>query len=116
MTKSICKIFLLAYFSCLVGCSEDFSNDPSSNQPPNTFTSIFSDNELNPVTSRQTLHWWGDDPDGVVIGFAYTFESNATNIQTWDFSNPDPNWHFDSTRTEETFSLTLTGSDTILAC
>ena len=60
----ICLIFLLF----LLSCSEKFPDNPIPNKPPETFISIFSTNELNPTISKQTIHWWGDDPDGVTIG------------------------------------------------
>lgn len=110
--KKYLTIIFFSVFS-FIGCAEDFSNNPQENQPPNTFLSIFSENELNPSTSQLTLNWWGDDPDGVVVGYIYTFEEDAPNLQTWDFENPDPQWTFDSTKTQETFSLTVGGTDTV---
>lgn len=94
------------------GCSKDFADNPSSNQPPKTFLSVFSSNQLNPTTSRQTFHWWGDDPDGTLSGFIYTFNKNAESVQQWDSSNPAADWIFTS-ETEETFVLSLGGNDTL---
>ena len=59
-----------------------------------------------------TLTWWGDDPDGVVVGFIYTFDNNATDVQTWNTEQPTAGWTF-TEETQETFVLTLTGSDTV---
>lgn len=95
----------------LIGCSEDFSDNPKLNQPPETYLSIFSENNLNPTTSRQTFHWWGDDPDGIVEGFIYTFDQNADNVENWDVNTPSPGWTY-TTERSETFTLTLTGPDT----
>ncbi len=95
-----------------VGCSEDFSDNPQPNQPPETHISILSDNQLNGTTSRQTFNWWGDDPDGFVTGFIYTFDENAENVETWDNESPQPFWTF-TTERGQTFTLRLAGEDTV---
>ena len=103
---------------CLAGlllvsaCSENFADNPLANKPPETFISLFTDNELNSTISRKTIHWWGDDPDGVVDGFIYTFDDNAADVQSWDSASPAQGWVF-TAETEETFTLTLSGSDTV---
>ncbi len=102
-------VFLLLVVA--IACSENFSDNPGLNQPPKTFVTIFSNNPLNPITSKVTLNWWGDDPDGIVVGFIYTFDPNAANVQTWSNGTPDPNWTF-TEKTQETFVLILSGTDT----
>lgn len=102
-------VFLLLVVA--IACSENFSDNPGLNQPPKTFVTIFSNNPLNPITSKVTLNWWGDDPDGIVVGFIYTFDPNAANVQTWSNDTPDPNWTF-TEKTQETFVLVLSGTDT----
>ncbi len=102
-------VFLL--LGLAIACSENFSDNPSANQSPKTFVTIFSTNPLNPITSKVTLNWWGDDPDGIIVGFIYTFDQNAPNVQTWSNETPDPNWTF-TEKTQETFVLTLSGTDT----
>ncbi len=105
-------LMALVLAACFAGCSEDFSDNPQANQPPETHISIFSDNELNATTSRQTFNWWGDDPDGVVVGFIYTFDANAENVETWDSDSPALLWTFTEER-GETFTLSLFGADTV---
>jgi len=105
----LCGSFVGLIFS---GCSKRFTNNPLANQPPNTFVSIFSSGNLNPVISQQTLHWWGDDPDGIVAGYIHTFNPNATNHTRWSDDQADPDWTF-TEKTENTFILTLAGLDTI---
>lgn len=114
MLRTILTKNLLLSFAFLgvSGCSEKFSNNPHPNQPPDTFISIFTDSELNATISRQTLNWWGDDPDGMVVGFIYTFKENAANIETWSNDAPDTNWTF-TTKTRETFTLRFSGTDTV---
>jgi len=113
--KNITKFVIIIFLGSLaiLSCSEDISNNPLPNQPPKTFLTIFTENNLNPVISRQTFNWWGDDPDGTVAGFVYTFNTNAENITEWDTSVvSDPDWTF-TTETQETFILSLAGTDTI---
>ncbi|MDZ7269066.1 MAG: hypothetical protein ONB48_15150 [candidate division KSB1 bacterium] len=93
------------------GCSEHFSDNPHPNQPPETFITIFSERELNAGISRQTLHWWGDDPDGEVVGFIYTFSESAAEVTSWNAAAPASGWTF-TTATRETFTLRLAGTDT----
>lgn len=104
--NSLFLIFLVT------GCSENFTDNPHPNQPPETFISIFTDRELNPTVSRKTFNWWGDDPDGMVVGFIYTFKENAKNVETWDNNAPNPDWTF-TTETQKTFNLRLSGTDTV---
>ncbi len=104
-------IFLLAAFG---GCTEDFSDNPKPNQPPSTFLSIFSDKDLSATISRQTLNWWGDDPDGIVKGFIFTFNPNAENVEEWNENSSSLSWTF-TTATQETFTLSLAGRDTVFS-
>ena len=56
-------------------CSTDISGTLT-NLPPETHLSIFLPDPDAPVdtsSSQLILHWWGDDPDGLVIGFVYSF-------------------------------------------
>ncbi len=114
MTKiALNKIFYsLSILIIFSNCSENFSDNPKSNQPPETFISIFTELDLTPTVSRKTLNWWGDDPDGMVVGFIHTFDPNAPNLTTWNNFSPDPDWTF-TTQTQETFTLRLAGTDTV---
>ncbi len=107
----ICLLALVAFFSA---CSENLVDNPNPNQPPETFISVFTENDLNPTISRQTINWWGDDPDGIVVGFIYTFDANAADVTEWSESNPVAGWTF-TTERQETFVLTLSGTDTTFA-
>ena len=107
-TLVVCLLALSIWFAC----SDNFVDNPNMNQAPRTFVTIFSSSELNPIRSRVTLNWWGDDPDGVVVGFIYTFDNNAADVQTWNAEQPTAGWTF-TEETQETFILTLTGSDTV---
>ncbi len=103
---------VITAFSLLVACSEHPTDAPKTNQPPVTHIAVRSvADSLNATISKQTLHWWGDDPDGAVAGFIYTFNPNASNVQSWSSNASDPNWAF-TEKTQETFTLTLSGLDT----
>lgn len=95
-----------------LACSEHPTDALKSNLPPVTHIAVRSvADSLNATISKQTLHWWGDDPDGAVVGFIYTFNPNASNVQAWSNNASDPNWIF-TEQTQETFTLKLSGTDT----
>ncbi len=78
-------------------CSETIEDRPKENQPPESYLSLFPDDELRTTTSRQHIHWWGDDPDGFVAGYFFSFDNSS--------------WKFTSSN-DSVFSLSLSGSDT----
>ncbi len=93
-------------------CSEHPTDNPKANEPPVTHLAVRSSaDSLNATISKQTLHWWGDDPDGAVTGFIYTFNPNAPNVQSWTSDAVPADWTF-TTKTQETFTLKLSGTDT----
>jgi len=63
--------------------------EPDTNYVWDTLTSALT----TITTSRQILHWWGEDPDGFVIGYRYRW-------------NIDPDWTF-TTRESGLFYLPL---------
>jgi len=90
--------FIVLSIYLLLSCSEDGINNPVGNQPPNTGLFLYPDSTIIPQQSRLTVHWWGDDPDGVVIGFYFS----------WD----NVNWSFTASN-DSLFSLQIGVSDTI---
>ena len=59
----------------VVSCDTSFQGEVTANEVPETYTTIDTivrsgDNRLN---SEVHIRWWGDDPDGIVVGFEYTF-------------------------------------------
>lgn len=103
------SILLLSGF--LVTCNDRVTDAPKANQPPETHLFLLPDNELATSTSRQILYWWGDDPDGRVVGFVYTFDTRAPEIDAWSTGTPDPFWTF-TEGNKDTFSLRFSGKDT----
>jgi len=107
MLKKVPYIFSLAAFILIVGCSleDPFGNrkesKPVGNLPPDTHLYLHVDQEqvtefdtlasgeiienlhtvgLDTTPSRQIIHWWGDDPDGQVVGYYYqwAYETEPT--------------------------------------
>jgi hypothetical protein len=89
----------LSIITVLAACTES-PNAPRENLPPETYLSLSPGGDLRTTTSRQHIHWWGDDPDGFVAGFLISFD--------------EVNWSF-TTRNDSVFSLSLSGSDTTYA-
>lgn len=85
--KRLYYILLGISFLWLMSCSEDISDVPAGNQRPKTFLWLFPDSTVGTGVSRQRLHWWGEDPDGVVSGYLFSF-GVFTNRQT-TLPNPD---------------------------
>ena len=106
--KVFALLFLLSIFAA---CRDRVTDAPNENQPPETRLFLLPDNDLATSTSRQILHWSGDDPDGRVVGFVHTFANNAPEITTWKVGATDPFWKFTESY-RDTFSLRFSGKDT----
>lgn len=76
MRKRIAIALPLALVA-LLSCSDDAVRPPAANIPPRTFLWLFPDSSIAIGVSRQRLHWWGEDPDGVVRGFLLAVVENA---------------------------------------
>jgi hypothetical protein len=63
----------------LLSCSEEKVSSPVGNVPPDThlFLRFPEGEDPSPTPSRQVLHWWGDDPDGDVVGYWYAWDFQA---------------------------------------
>lgn len=95
----------------LSGCDENPPARPKTNQPPETHLFLQPDRQLATTQSLQTLHWWGDDPDGRVIGYLYTFAPDPQDITEFD-STQATDWTFTQAM-QKTFSLRFTGTDSV---
>ena len=90
--------FIILFAGVLAAaCSESITDVPRENQPPETWLALAPDGDLRTTTSRQHVHWWGDDPDGFVAGYYISFD-NAR----WTFT----------TVNDSVFALSLSGVDT----
>lgn len=88
---TICIVFggMLFY-----SCNETLTS-PNENLPPNT--TLFLDSIRNQQNSRVFVSWSGEDTDGMIIGYVYT----------WDKKN----WYF-TRKNDSTFALKVESSDT----
>lgn len=112
-THFLKKIPLLAAATTFLftACEKDIPDQPKANLPPETHIFLKPDSALATTTSRQTIYWWGDDPDGFVIGFIYSFAANPAALSHWDEQNPAPGWTF-TTANQRTFNLAFSSLDT----
>ncbi|TFG98744.1 MAG: hypothetical protein E4H13_09600 [Calditrichales bacterium] len=73
--------------------SSDKDSKPLTNQAPETFLFLFlgpdsSDQDslstprIATTPSKQIVHWWGDDPDGYIIGYYYQWDYQSEKVWT----------------------------------
>lgn len=111
MKKQI-PIFLMALAILSLSCGEKITDNPLPNQPPQTYLTFYPDSTLATTTSRQILHWWGDDPDGKVVKFLFTWDTSATVPTEYLQSGLLGAWDTTSAN-RDTFSLKFLELDTI---
>lgn len=95
------KLLQLLSIVCVVAfcsCTEKLTDSIIANRPPETHLFLYPDSELARQQSKLTLHWWADDPDGMVIGY----------FITWDGKN----WKF-TTKNDSTIAFAIEGTDTL---
>jgi len=66
------------------------------NLSPETYLSLFPDSIISPQKTRIKITWWGDDPDGLLSGFRFSFDSL--------------NWTT-TTKNDSNFQLIIVGND-----
>lgn len=71
-------IFIICLALSLFHCSEEIADSPLANRKPVTFLWLYPDSTVGVGVSRQHLHWWGEDPDGVIRGFLFGYVSYST--------------------------------------
>src|SRR5690554_2059077 len=99
MQKHYLFIFILLHF-LLASCENGLEGNLKENLPPTTSLTV---NEINlpegeRLISQVNISWWGDDPDGYIIGFEYLIGDTLTS------SNAD--WIF-TEKTDSTFILPI---------
>lgn len=72
----------------ITGCSRGFEGELLDNTTPETYlvtdTIIrFGDDRLE---SEVTLQWWGDDPDGFIVGFEFSFDAVISDATIWQYT------------------------------
>jgi len=95
MIKLIANIIIFASVVTFYSCTEPITGSVD-NQPPQTYLSLFPDSVIAPGSTLKKISWWGDDPDGFVVGFRISFDS--------------VNWGY-TTKNDSTFLLTISGND-----
>jgi hypothetical protein len=90
-------IFLIIGFVFISSCT-DPATGPNGHIPPQTFLSVFSmpGDTLAPGKTVKKISWWGDSPNGYVVGFRISFDSL--------------NWGY-TTQNDSTFTFSLAGQD-----
>lgn len=87
------SLFLLLSAWFLASCTDD-STAPVANRRPETHIAVNSVNT--PQSSRVEVHWQGDDADGIVVGYVFS----------WD----ERTWHF-TTKNDSIFTLHISTND-----
>ena len=75
MKIKIYYYIFLAFSSLLfLSCNESISDSPIANQSPETHLFLKPDGEISQQKSKIQVHWWGDDKDGLVVGYFIKWE------------------------------------------
>ncbi|MDX1702257.1 MAG: hypothetical protein R3250_16640, partial [Melioribacteraceae bacterium] len=78
--KKSMTIKLLGYLSIIaigamfIGCDNTLNDEPLINEVPETSLFLFPDDNISQQKSRLHVHWWGDDSDGLIVGFIFKWE------------------------------------------
>jgi len=91
--KIIVPVLLLNF---LFECCSELPEGIVQKRFPETYLSLFPDSIISPQKTRIKISWWGDDPDGLVQGFRFSFDSL--------------NWTF-TPANDSTFLLVIVGND-----
>ncbi|MCY7411357.1 MAG: hypothetical protein LH473_13875, partial [Chitinophagales bacterium] len=80
-----CFLFIIL---ALAACKTSFEGDTKLNLPPETFTIVDTiiregDDRLN---SQVEIAWWGDDADGYIAAFEFTFDSIINENTVWHYT------------------------------
>ncbi len=91
MSKASQITIFTAFLSILLAssCKYNFEGEVTANGAPETFTIIdtiirFGDDRLE---SEVALSWWGDDADGFVTGYEFTFDQIITESTLWIYTD-----------------------------
>ncbi|MBU1679125.1 MAG: hypothetical protein KKD86_09760, partial [Bacteroidetes bacterium] len=101
MKLSLAILLFTGVLLGIVSCSEQITDTPHENKSPETFLFLYPDNpdSLSQQKSRLKVHWWGDDPDGLIIGYYFKWEGLE---DSWTFT----------TKNDSTFSQPIGTADT----
>jgi len=79
--------FLVVVIISFSACKTGFFEEDFPNEAPETYTVIdtiirFGEDRLN---SQVNISWWGDDADGYVEGYEYSFDEVISTATNWQF-------------------------------
>jgi len=97
--RIINKIYILFLLSLIISCDESINDSAIENQEPETHLFLYTDSDISQQKSRLQVHWWGDDKDGLVIGYLLKWEGI------------DDNWSY-TTSNDSIFALPIGTVDT----
>lgn len=104
------------------GCTNEPDN-PRMNQRPKTYFWIYPDSTILEGNSKQRIHWWGEDPDGVVKGYLFASgkflipgktlsQLDSLNIIRWSWTTAhDTFLAFPLLVKRDTFDIAIRGVD-----
>ncbi len=97
MRNRLFLLFIASVTFLLYSCDAGLKGDPNENQPPKTFLTVDSVNlpEGQRLVSQINISWWGNDPDGYVVG--YEFQIGDIQPDGWVYT----------TSTDSTFVLPI---------
>jgi len=78
------NILIILSILLVFSCSESINDNPIENQSPDTHLFLYADSSISQQKSKLQVHWWGDDKDGLVIGFLFKWEGID---EEWSFTN-----------------------------
>jgi hypothetical protein len=93
-------ISLLFISTFVISCDAGIMGDLNENKPPRTSLTIDEVRlpEGERLNSQISISWWGDDPDGYIVGYEFFIGEN--------YQNSNEQWIF-TTRTDSTFVLPI---------
>lgn len=97
MNKYLLIVLVLSAVISLSSCYDELVDAPVGNKPPKTFVALFPDDSISQQQSSLRVHWWADDPDGLIIGYFISIEENK-----WTFT----------TSNDSLISFPISGTDT----
>ncbi len=99
LKKKLLKYFILFLVVSISSCDETINDNLVENIAPETHLFIYTNSEISQQKSKLQVHWWGDDKDGLVIGYLYKWHGI------------DNNWKF-TTSNDSIFALPIGTVDT----
>jgi len=118
--KNILLTATVATSIILGGCSKEITDQPLANKLPKTFLWLFPDSTIAEGHSKQHIRWWGDDPDGIVLGYLVAsgkftsadLQTHALDTLTWRWkSTNDSVIAFPLLTKRDTFNITARAID-----